>query len=84
MAIARSEKLELHAYSDYPGMHLYSANWLENKMGKKGHLYPERSAVCFEAEYMPNAINYPDVEQKPVLRAGDIQKHEIQYRLKVK
>ena len=27
---------------------------------------------------------YPDVEQKPVLRAGDIQKHEIQYRLKVK
>ena len=84
MAIARSEKLELHAYSDYPGMHLYSANWLENKTGKKGHLYPERSAVCFEAEYMPNAINYPDVEQKPVLRAGDIQKHEIQYRLKVK
>lgn len=84
MAIARSEKLELHAYSDYPGMHLYSANWLENKTGKKGHLYPERSAVCFEAEYMPNAINYPDVEEKPVLRAGDIQKHEIQYRLKVK
>ena len=36
------------------------------------------------AEYMPNAINYPDVEEKPVLRAGDIQKHEIQYRLKVK
>lgn len=35
MAIARSEKLELHAYSDYPGMHLYSANWLENKTGKK-------------------------------------------------
>ena len=52
--------------------------------GAHGATFPARSAVCFEAEYMPNAINYPDVEQKPVLRAGDIQKHEIQYRLKVK
>ena len=84
MAVCRSGKLELHVCSDYPGMHLYSANWLENKTGKKGHKYPERSAVCFEAEYMPNAINYENVEPKPILRACEIQKHEIQYRLKVR
>lgn len=84
MAVCRSGKLELHAYSDYPGMHLYSANWLENKTGKNGHKYPERSAVCFEAEYMPNAINYPNIEPKPILRACEVQKHEIQYRLKVR
>lgn len=84
MAVCRCGKLELHAYSDYPGMHLYSANWLENKTGKKGHKYPERSAVCFEAEYMPNATNYENVAPKPILRACEIQKHEIQYRLKVR
>ncbi len=84
MAVVKGVKLELHAYSNYPGMHLYSANWLENKVGKKGHKYPERSAVCLEAEYMPNAINYPDVEPKPIIHASEVQKHEIQYRLKVR
>ncbi len=84
MAVVKGQKLELHAYSDYPGMHLYSANWLENKVGKKGYRYPERSAVCLEAEYMPNAINYPDIEPKPIVYASEIQKHEIQYRIKVR
>ncbi len=84
MAVVRNDKLELHAYSDYPGMHLYSGNWLENKVGKKGHRYPERSAVCLEAEYMPNAINYPNVEPKPIVHVEESQKHEIQYRLKVR
>lgn len=84
MAVVKGKELELHAYSDYPGMHLYSANWLENKVGKKGHKYPERSAVCLEAEYMPNAINYPNIEPKPIVHASEVQKHEIQYRLKVR
>lgn len=84
MAVVRNDKLELHAYSDYPGMHLYSANWLENKTGKKGHKYPPRSAICLEAEYMPNAINYPNIEPKPIVHVEDTQKHEIQFRLKVR
>lgn len=84
MATCQTNTLQLEMLSDYPGMHFYSANWLENKTGKKGHLYPERSALCFEAEYMPNAINYASVQNKPILKANEIQKHEIQYRLKVR
>jgi aldose 1-epimerase len=37
---------------------------------KKGHRYPERSAVCFETQHYPDSINkpgYPSV----VLRAGE-------------
>lgn len=84
MATCRTNTLQLQMLSDYPGMHFYSANWLENKTGKKGHQYPRRSALCFEAEYMPNAINYENVHPKPIVKVGDIQKHEIQYRLKVR
>lgn len=84
MARCKAGKLEMLCESDFPGMHLYSANWLENKTGKKGHHYPERSAVCFEAEYMPNAINYDDVKEKPIVKANTTLKHEIRYTLKVR
>lgn len=82
MAECRGKKLTLTASSDFPGMHLYSANWLENKTGKKGHKYPERSAVCFEAEYMPNAINYDDIKEKPAVKRGETLRHEIRYTVK--
>lgn len=79
MAYCRGSKLQMKMESDYPGFHFYSSNYLEGYAGKYGMHYPERSALCFEAEYMPNAVNYPDVEPKPVLRAGDRQIHHIRY-----
>ena len=83
MAECRGKKLELTMRSDFPGFHFYTANWLEGKTGKYGHVYSPRSAVCFEAEYCPNAINYPDREQ-PVVHAGKILRHEIRYLLKTR
>ena len=73
--------LEMTVYSDQPGMHFYSANWLENKIGKGGHRYPERSALCFECAYMPNAVNYPDVAEKPIVRKGHTSVQRIKYVL---
>lgn len=65
--------------SDFPGFHLYTANWLNGAKGKKGHVYPRRSAVCLEAEYCPNAINYEDMKEKPIVRKGETLRHEIRY-----
>lgn len=84
MAECRGNKLSLTMMSDFPGFHFYTSNWLEGKTGKYGHVYPPRSAVCFEAEYCPNAINYPDVKEKPVAHAGKPLKHEIRYLLKTR
>ena len=78
MAILKGKKVTLTMRSDFPWFHLYTANWLPGWKGKRGHNYPKRSAVCLEAEYMPNAINYPDQVQ-PVVHAGEILKHEIQF-----
>lgn len=82
MAVCRGEKVELTTLSNLPGVHLYTSNWLNGMTGKKGRKYIKRSAVCFEPEYFPNGINYPDIEPKPILRAGETAHQEIQYLLK--
>ena len=79
MAILSDGKLELEMAADYPGFHLYTANWLNGASGKYGHHYPERSSVCLEAEYLPNGINYPGIEPKPIIHAGQTQKHRIDF-----
>ncbi len=81
MAYCRGKKLQLTAASDMPGMHMYTANFLNGQKGKYGHVYQRRSAVCFEAEYYPNAVNYDDFE-KPYVRANETMKHRICYTLK--
>lgn len=83
MAEAEGKKLHLSMYSDLPGMHFYTSNWLDGIKGKKGHSYKRRSAVCFEAEFMPNAVNYPE-RQQPVLYKGRPADYEIQYLIGLK
>ena len=82
MAVLHGKGIEMTMLSDFPGFHLYTANWLNGAKGKKGHVYPRRSAVCLEAEYCPNAVNYKGMKDKPVVRAGDTLVHEIQYLFK--
>ncbi|MGM9940730.1 MAG: aldose epimerase family protein [Bulleidia sp.] len=84
MAVLAGQKLTMTMSSDFPGFHLYTANWLNGAKGKKGHVYPRRSAVCLEAEYCPNAVNYADMEEKPVVRAGETLRHEIRYEFSEK
>ncbi len=64
----KGEKLSLTMASDLPGMHLYTANNLQ-MTGRHGQQDGPHSAVCFEPEYFPNAINEPAVQPKPILRA---------------
>lgn len=80
-AVCQYGDLVMEVYADQPGMHFYSANWLENKTGKDGRKYPPRSALCFECAYMPNAVNYDDVKEKPIVRAGKTSVQTMRYVL---
>ena len=82
MAVLSSDRLELTAVSDFPGIHIYSGNWLDEMKGKDDVYYGFRSACALETAYMPNAVNYPDVKEKPVVKAGETSVHEIQYLLR--
>lgn len=54
-----------------PGLQVYTGNYLAGRpIGKNGHAYAPRGAVCLETQYFPNSMNCPAFE-KPILRAGD-------------
>lgn len=50
--------------TDLPGVQVYSGNFIEKQMGKRGATYDKRSGICFETQVYPNAINesnFPNV-----------------------
>ena len=60
--------IRMEVLTTLPGMHLYSANYLEPQTpGKDGAAYHKRDAVCFETEDFPDAPNHPDFPDTTVL-----------------
>jgi aldose 1-epimerase len=55
-----------------PGVQLYTGNYLDGSfIGKNGHRYPQRSALCLETQHYPDSIHHP--EYPPVtLRPGAV------------
>ena len=52
-----------------PAVQVYTANHLKNPVGKRGHTYPRRSAICLETQHYPDSPNHPDFPST-VLRPG--------------
>ncbi|MBQ9326990.1 MAG: galactose mutarotase [Solobacterium sp.] len=69
-AVCEGEKVVLTVESNLPGMHVYTANFLDGPVGKGGITYRPHSSVCFEPEFIPNGINYEGVV-KPVVKQGE-------------
>ncbi len=60
----------MEVFTDAPGAHVYTANWLDGRIGKSGFVNGARSAICFETQFYPNHINVP-VERKGWLNANE-------------
>ncbi len=70
----------MEVYTDLPGMQLYTGNFLDGTLtGKSGAKYVQRSGLCFETQYYPNAINVPSFPQ-PVLKAGEVYHTVTSYK----
>ena len=65
--------------TDLPDLGLYAANFLAEQPGKGGARYGKRHGICLETQYMPNAVNLPDFEPKPVFPAWVEQVHRTQF-----
>ena len=79
MAQCRGEKLQLTVMSDLPALQLYTSNWFHEQKGKYGKIYHRRAAVALEAAYRPNAVNYPSVEPKPILKKDEYRECHIPF-----
>ena len=54
---ARDSGIRMTVATDLPGIQLYTANGLDNEMGKDDAVYEKRSAACFETQFWPDTIN---------------------------
>lgn len=62
-----------------PGLQFYTANWNNGVTGALGNTFPDRSAVCFEAQHFPDSPNrgyFPPV----VLRRGEVYRQTTTYQ----
>ncbi|MCD8020808.1 MAG: galactose mutarotase [Clostridiales bacterium] len=70
--------IHMEIATNYPGVQMYTANYLKDIPGKDGKIYQPYEAVCFEPQFYPDAINQPAFVS-PICKAGDKFSREIQY-----
>lgn len=65
-----------------PGAQIYSANYLDGRIGKYGIAYPRRFALCIETQNLPDAIN---LEESPttILKKGEVYDETTSYKFEV-
>lgn len=75
--------IEMDVYTDLPGVQLYTANFVENEMGKAGAIYQKRHGVCFETQYFPDAVHHENFASS-VCRAGEAYDTTTKYKFSVR
>lgn len=65
-----------------PQAQIYTANYLDGRLGKYGEHYDARDAVCIETQNMPDAIH---LEEQPstILKKGETYDEMTSYQFKV-
>jgi galactose mutarotase-like enzyme len=61
----------MEVFTDCMGVQLYTGNFMEGQIGKKGHLHHRHEGFCLETQYYPNAINEPNFV-RPITEAGEV------------
>jgi aldose 1-epimerase len=64
-----------------PGVQLYTANHT-NAIGKGGHSYKPRSALCLETQRFPDSPNKPSFPSAS-LRPGDTYQHTTEFKFSI-
>lgn len=75
--------ISMEIYTDCPGMQIYTGNFLCDKAGKRGKIYPNRSAVAFETQQFPDAMHHGNFPSA-LLKAGEKFHTETVYKFERK
>lgn len=81
--MAEVSGIVMETYTDRPGMQIYTANFVENEVGKEGVVYGKRSAVCLETQCYPDAVHHENFPS-PVYRAGEKYTAHTAFRFLIK
>ncbi len=69
----------LTVLTDQPGIQFYCGNFLKGQVGKNGHTYAHRSAICLETQHFPDSVNQPSFPSI-TLEPGEEYEHVCVYQ----
>jgi len=72
----------MDVHTTEPGLQIYTANFLDT-VGKGGHKYGRRDAVCFETQHYPDSPNKPEFPST-VLRPGETYRSKTVFAFSVR
>jgi aldose 1-epimerase len=65
-----------------PGVQLYTGNFLEGTIGKRGSVYPKHGGFCLETELYPDSPNHSSYPSSRLL-PGQVWAHETVYSFSI-
>jgi aldose 1-epimerase len=74
--------IRMDVSTDCPGLQFYSANYVNEELGKEGHVYEKRDGICLETQYFPNSVNEPGFAT-PLTDVGEIYESKTIYAYSV-
>ena len=78
--------INMELFSDQTGMQFYAGNCIGDTNGKGDFAYHSRSGLCFEPQYIPNAVNFipEDSIDSPVYTPNEHYHSESIYKFTTK
>lgn len=75
--------IELIVSTTLPQAQIYSANYLDGRLGKNGKPMNARDAICIETQNMPDSIHNEE-NSTVILKKGEVYDEVTSYQLKVR
>lgn len=69
----------IEVYTSEPGMQFYTGNFLKGIKGKKGRMYENHDAFCFETQHYPDSPNRPEFPST-LLKPGELYEQTTIFR----
>ena len=69
----------MQVFTTQPGLQVYTANFVEQNIGKSGMLYHPQNAICLETQNYPDAPNHISFPSA-ILRPGEIYFSQTEYQ----
>jgi aldose 1-epimerase len=73
-------QLALRLFTDYPGLQLYTGQYLNQSRDRQGRFYAPQTGVALEAQYLPDSPNHPEWPGRSCfVEPGQVQRHFIRF-----
>ncbi|MDZ7612742.1 MAG: aldose epimerase family protein [Flavobacteriaceae bacterium] len=73
----------MECFTTEPAVQLYTGNFLQGTIGKRGNPYKRRNGLCLETQHYPDSPNHPNFPST-LLRPGEVLRSTTVYKFSVK